>query len=107
MNVHAAPEGIAAKDIQLNVPAMGELRGDGIISPTNALDFKMTAALHTSGQASIIANKNIPFFVQGTSAAPVFKPDLKGLANEQIKAHKDEAAAAAGNLIKGLFGGKK
>ena len=36
-----------------------------------------------------------------------FKPDLKGLATEQIKAHKDEAAAAAGNLIKGLFGGKK
>ena len=106
-NVHVSPEGIAAKDIQLNVPAMGDLRGDGTISPTNVLDFKMSAALHTSGQAAIIANKNIPFFIQGTSAAPVFKPDLKGLANEQIKAYKGDAATAAGNAIRGLFGGKK
>jgi AsmA protein len=106
-NVHVSPEGIAANEIRLNVPAMGDLRGDGTISPTNALDFKMSAALHTSGQAAIIANKNIPFFIQGTSAVPVFKPDLKGLANEQIKAYKGDAATAAGNAIKGLFGGKK
>jgi len=105
-NVHVSPQGIAAKDIQLNVPAMGDLRGDGTISPTNALDFKMSVALHTSGAASMIANKNIPFFVQGTSAAPVFKPDLKGLANEQIKAVTSDPAGAV-NTIKGLFGGKK
>jgi hypothetical protein len=54
----------------------------------------------------MIANKNIPFFVQGTSAAPVFKPDLKGLANEQIKAVTSDPAGAV-NTIKGLFGGKK
>ena len=107
LNVQASPEGITAKDIQLNVPAMGELRGDGTISPTNALDFKMNAALHTTGQAAIIANKNIPFFVTGTSAEPVFKPDLKGMANEQLKAVKTEGAAAVGNALKGLFGGKK
>jgi AsmA protein len=106
-NVHVSPEGIAAKDIQLNVPAMGDLRGDGIISPANALDFKMSAALHTTGTASIIANKNIPFFVTGTSAAPVFKPDLKGMANEQLKAVTGDGATSVGNAIRGLFGGKK
>jgi AsmA protein len=106
-NVHVSSDGIQANDIQLNVPAMGDLKGDGTISPANALDFKMSAALHTTGTASIIANQSIPFFVQGTSAEPIFKPDIKGLANEQLKAHKDEAAAAAGNFIKGLFGGKK
>jgi AsmA protein len=105
-NVHVSPDGITAKDIQLNVPAMGELRGDGTISPTNALDFKMSVALHTSGTASFIANKNIPFFVQGTSAAPVFKPDVKGMANEQIKAVTSDPSGAV-NAIKGLFGGKK
>jgi AsmA protein len=105
-NVHVSPEGIAAKDIQLNVPAMGDLRGDGTISPTNALDFKMSAALHTTGTAAVIANKNIPFFVQGTSAQPVFKPDVKGMANEQIKAVTSDPAGAV-NAIKGLFGGKK
>jgi AsmA protein len=106
-NVHVSPAGIQARDIQLNVPAMGDLKGDGTISPANALDFKMSAALHTTGTASIIANKSIPFFVQGTSSEPVFKPDLKGLANEQLNSAKGQAAGAAGNFIKGLFGGKK
>jgi AsmA protein len=106
-NVHVSPEGIAAKDIQLNVPAMGDLRGSGTISPTNALDFKMSAALHTTGQAAIIANKNIPFFVQGTSAAPVFKPDLKGLATDQLNEAVKGNTGAAGDIIRGLFGGKK
>jgi len=105
-DVHASPDGIAAKNIQLNVPAMGDLKGDGTISPANALDFKMSVALHTSGTASVIANKNIPFFVQGTSAQPVFKPDVKGLANEQIKAVTTDPSGAV-NAIKGLFGGKK
>jgi len=107
LNVSASPEGITAKDIQLNVPAMGELRGDGTISPTNALDFKMSASLNTTGQAAIIANKKIPFFVLGTSAEPVFKPDLKGLANEHLKDFKTGGAAAVGDALKGLFGGKK
>jgi AsmA protein len=105
-NVHVSPEGITAKGIQLNVPAIGELRGDGTISPTNALDFKMSVALHTTGAASVIANKNIPFFVTGTSATPVFKPDVKGLANEQLKAVTSDPAGAV-DAIKGLFGGKK
>ena len=105
-DVHASPEGIAAKNIKLNVPAMGDLQGDGTISPTNDLNFKMSVALHTSGAAALIANKNIPFFVTGTSAAPVFKPDVKGLANEQIKALTSDPNGAV-DAIKGLFGGKK
>src|SRR5207248_531745 len=105
-NVQVSPGGISAKDIQLNVPAMGDLRGNGTISPANALEFKMSAALHTTGAASIIANKPIPFFVEGTSSDPVFKPDIKGMAEQQINtAVKGEAGAAAGNLIKGLLGG--
>jgi AsmA protein len=107
LTVHMSPEGIQAKDIQLNVPAMGDLRGDGAISPENALDFKMNVALHTSGAASIIADKPIPFFVQGTSSDPLFKPDIKGLAAEQMKAVKAEAGVAATNFLKGLFNGKK
>jgi hypothetical protein len=67
----------------------------------------MSAALHTTGTAALIANKNIPFFVQGTSAAPVFKPDLKGMANEQLKAVTGDGASTVGNALKGLFGGKK
>jgi hypothetical protein len=67
----------------------------------------MNVALHTSGAASIIADKPIPFFVQGTSSDPLFKPDIKGLAAEQMKAVKAEAGVAATNFLKGLFNGKK
>lgn len=105
--VHVAPEGIQASDIQLNVPAIGDLRGTGTISPANALAFKMSASLHTSGVAVILANKSIPFFVEGTSSNPQFKPDLKTLATEQVQAVKGTAASAAGNLLKGFLGGKK
>ena len=105
LHVNMSPSGIEAKDIQLNVPAIGELRGDGTVSPANALDFKMSAALHTSGAAALIANKSIPFFVQGTSAAPVFKPDLKGMAKDQLNSIKENPSAAK-DLLKGLFGGK-
>jgi hypothetical protein len=105
--VHVSPEGTQTKDIQLNVPAIGDLRGDGVISPANALDFKMNVALHTSGMAAAIANRPIPFFIQGTSSDPQFRPDLKGLAAEQLKGAREEAGAAAADLLKGLFGGKK
>ena len=44
---------------------------------------------------------------QGTASDPVFKPDLKGLATEQLKAVRGEAGAAAADFINGLFSGKK
>src|SRR5262249_37264673 len=107
LQVQVSPQGIQAENIQLNVPAMGDLRGDGSISASNALDFKMSAALHTTGAASIIADKPIPFFVQGTSSEPVFTPDVKGMAKEQVNAAKKEAGNAATNLLKGILGGQK
>jgi len=106
LNVQVSPEGIQAQNIQLNVPAVGDLRGDGSISSANALDFKMSAALHTTGAASIIADKPIPFFVQGTSSDPVFKPDIKGMAKEQVNAVKKEAGNAATNFLKGILNGQ-
>jgi AsmA protein len=107
LNVQVSPGGIQAHDIQLNVPAVGNLRGEGSISPANALDFKMSVGLHTTGTASIIADKSIPFFVQGTSSEPVFKPDLKGIAREQVNSLKKDAGNTASELLKGILGGQK
>src|SRR5262249_9576636 len=86
-NLTIAPEGTAAHDIQLLVPAIGELSGNGDISPTNALDFKMAVKLHASGSSMMtsVANTSIPFFVQGTSSDPVFRPDVKSLVTEKAK----------------------
>src|SRR5579862_9177321 len=48
-NVESSPEGIQAQDLRFVVPAIGELSGNGTVSPTNALDFKMKAVVHASG----------------------------------------------------------
>ena len=96
--VRMAPEGASAHDMKLVVPAIGELTGAGSISPTNALDFRMTATVHTSGLLRVVANTPIPFTVEGTAANPVFRPDMKAVVKEKVE--------SVGGLVKGLFGGK-
>ena len=70
-DVRVAPEGTEAKNVNLNVPAVGVLTGAGTVNPQNQLAFKMNAAV--GGMA-------IPFAIQGTTSDPKFVPDVKGLA---------------------------
>jgi AsmA protein len=107
MNVRVSPEGSDAQDISLIVPAIGELSGSGNVTPANALAFKMNAIIHTSGLLSVVGNKPIPFTVEGTCANPVFHPDLKAVAKEEVKSVEHDVGKAAGGLIKGIFGAKK
>jgi AsmA protein len=110
-NVRAAPEGTSAQDVKLVLPAIGELTGGGSVSPANELNFKMSAIVHTSGLLAVIGNKPIPFSVEGTSSEPVFKPDIKALAKEEIKGLAGgvggDVGKAAGGMLNGLLGGKK
>jgi len=106
-NVRWAPEGGSAKDMKLVVPAIGELSGAGTISAANALDFKMSAIVHTSGLLALVGNKPIPFTVGGTCAEPTFKPDIAAVAKEEIKSIQQDVGKAAGGLLHGLVGGKK
>ena len=106
-NVRSVPEGASAQDIKLVVPAIGDLSGGGTISPANALDFKMSAIVHTSGLLAVIGNKPIPFTVEGTCSDPVFKPDMKAVVKEEVKSIEGDIGKAAGDLFKGLKGGKK
>jgi AsmA protein len=106
-NLRLAPEGTSAQDMKLVVPAIGELSGAGTVSPANALDFKMSAMVHTSGLLAVVGNKPIPFTVGGTCAEPVFKPDIKAVAKEEIKSIEGDVGKAAGGLLNGLLGGKK
>jgi AsmA protein len=86
-----SPEGTTAENLQLLVPSIGAMSGSGTISPANAVDFRMTAN---------VGGRSIPFLVQGTTADPSFRPDVKAVV-------KDKAAGLAGGLIKGLFNRKK
>ena len=102
-NVRVGPEGASAQDMKLVVPAIGDLSGAGTVSPANDLNFRMTAVVHTSGLAAVVRNVPIPFTVEGTCADPVFRPDVKAVAKEEVKGIE----RSAGGLLKGLFKGQK
>ena len=107
VNMRVAPDGTSAQDIKLIVPAIGDLTGAGTISPANDLNFKMSATVHTAGLLAVVNNTPIPFTVEGTCADPVFRPDMKAVAREEIKSVEHRLEKSAGGLLKGLLGGKK
>ena len=75
-DVKTSPRGTAATNINLTVPAIGVLTGDGTVSPANELAFKMKAE---------VAGMTVPFGVQGTTSDPKFTPDVKGIATGMLQ----------------------
>lgn len=102
-DVRVAPEGDSVQAIKLIVPTIGDLSGAGTVSPANDLDFHMSATVHATGLLAAAGNTAIPFTVQGTCADPVFRPDMKAVAREEVQNVKKEA----GGLLKGLLGGAR
>jgi AsmA protein len=70
-DVKNSPQGTAANNINLTVPAIGVLTGVGTVSPTDQLAFKMKAD---------VAGLSVPFGIEGTASDPKFTPDVKGIA---------------------------
>jgi AsmA protein len=91
-NFRATPEGIQNHDIDLVVPAMGQVTGDGSISPSNTLNYKMTMKLAAAGSGGSgllegvgALTGDIPFSITGTAANPTFSPDLSRMAEDGAK----------------------
>lgn len=119
-DVHYSPSGIQTQNINLIVPAIGTLTGSGTVSPQNALDYKMVAALSgsvTSGVTKMAgiggSIKGIPFFVHGTASDPKFEPDVKGMLSNQLGNNLGSQVPGGQNVkgvvnsLGGLFGKKK
>jgi AsmA protein len=106
-NVRFAPDGTNIQDLKLVVAGIGDVGGSGTISPQDALDFKMTAAVHASGLAAVMGNAPIPFKIEGTASDPQFRPDMAGMAAGALKGVGGDAGKAATGILKGLLGGKK
>jgi len=97
-----APDGIVTDSLKLVVPAIGDVSGSGTVNPDNSLNFKMLAAVHTSGLAAALNNEPVPFRIDGTCADPVFHPDIKAVVKDEFKG----MGKAAGGLVRGLLGDK-
>jgi AsmA protein len=106
-NVRYAPEGGNVQDLKLIAGGIGEINGNGTVSPQEALNFKMTALVHASGLAAVVSNAPIPFTIQGTASDPQFRPDVKGIASDVLKGVERDPAKAATGILKGILGGKK
>ncbi len=113
-SVHSGPDGMKVQKISVIAPAIGELLGDGTISPTNALNFKMRANLRTGAMLDIVnpsGKTSVPFSIQGTSAEPKFVPDVKGLiggiAEQKLKPLTDTDIGKQATGIIDLFKKKK
>ena len=105
--VRVAPEGTTADNLRLIVPSIGNLEGSGTVSPDKILDFKMRATVHTAGLLAAVGNTPIPFTVAGPATDPVFRPDMKSIAREELKKYTGgDSVGKATDLIKGLFGNK-
>jgi AsmA protein len=105
-DARVAPEGIRTQNVNLTIPALGTVTGNGTISPGGALDYKMNASLSGGAvtgltQLAGIGGKggNIPFFIQGTTSDPKFMPDVQGMVGSQLK-------NGLGGALGGLMGGK-
>jgi AsmA protein len=112
-DVHVAPDGTRAENINLTIPAFGVLTGAGTVSSSNALNFQMNANL-SGGAVTGVAQMaglgskggSIPFFIQGTTSDPKFVPDVKGMAGGMLQQALQGNKANPGqtNPLSGLSG---
>lgn len=123
--LHVAPEGVRAENIILDVPAIGSLTGNGIVSNNNALDFQMLLKLsNTSGGllgnlggiSQAMQTRGIPFLIHGKTSNPVFLPAAGGiktnlenalLPSGQTKQGNSQQRPALKGLLDGLLNKKK
>lgn len=109
------PAGTHAQNLNLVVPAIGAMTGNGNVSPAGQLDCRMVAKLGTNNLAGVATtalasltgggtNNGIPFKITGTTSSPVFTPDLSGMPGNAGKGAPTTAKGAVG-AAQGLLGG--
>jgi AsmA protein len=114
-NLQVDPEGTHAQNLNLVVPSIGTMRGNGNVSSAGQLDCKMVAQLGGNNLAGAATkalssltgggtNNGIPFKITGTTSSPVFTPDLSGMAANTGRGATGTAKGAEG-AAQSLLGG--
>jgi len=88
VSVRLTVDGITVNNIQLVIPALGDISGSGTISPRQELDLAMRVAVSNNTLAAFTKGKAIEvnFFIRGSAADPEFIPDYKDAARSLIDA---------------------
>jgi AsmA protein len=131
-NVHMAPTGLKANNMNLVVPSLGTVVGGGTLDAKNNMNFNLVATVTSEvinaaagaagGAATGALNsalggalgggaancKNggvkVPLQVHGTTANPQFTPDVGGATASLLKSELT-CAGGAGGAVQGLAGG--
>ena len=130
MNLRQDPEGTHAQNLNLVVPSIGTITGDGNVSASGQLNCKMVAKLAGGAGAAMGAvsqftklapmgggsqGGGIPFKIEGTTSNPIFVPDVAGMAGGLAKGQLGGITSGAGGtaadqaagVLGGLLGKKK
>ena len=88
MSARWTANGITVNNIQLVLPAFGEISGSGTISPRHELDLSMRMVVSNNILNAFTKGKTIDlrFFIRGSAADPEFIPDYKDAARSLIDA---------------------
>lgn len=117
-NIRVGPDGTRLDGLQLLVTELGQVTGAGAIAPNGGLDFHLVAKLANGGGmvgalsqiAGVKGLKELPFAIKGTTAKPVFIPDVgSALAGSAAPAGLDTKQLKADPVgsILSIFGNKK
>ena len=121
-NLRQDPEGTHAQNLNIVIPSIGTITGDGNVSASGQLDCKMVAKLSggAMGAVSQVSKLSplgggsqgggIPFKITGTTSNPIFLPDVAGMAKSQLGGITSGASGITGKpagALGGLFGKKK
>jgi len=110
--LRVAPEGIQASNLNLILPQIGAVTGNGTVGANNGLNFKMLAKLNHGGgvmgglsQLTTLGQSKgqLPFLIQWTTSHPAFLPDVANAMGQTITA----PAKGVGGILGGIFGQKK
>ena len=130
-NVHMAPTGLRADNLDAVVPSLGSVTGAGTVDSKNNLNFNLVASVNSAvvaGATSAMGGAGgtvgkvlgggasnckdgglkVPLQVKGTTANPQFMPDVGGVAAGMLKSQLTCAGGGAGgltNAAEGLAGG--
>jgi AsmA protein len=129
-NVHMAPTGLRADNLNAVVPSLGTMVGNGTIDSKNNLNFNLVATVDSTVVSNPTGNVaggllggvlgggaskcksggiKVPLQVKGTTANPQFLPDVGGVAAGLLKNELSCAGGTSGlaNAAGGAVGGSQ
>lgn len=123
-DVRYGPDGTRMDRLLAVIPGLGSASGEGSVSPGGAMNFHLLVKLSSGGIGGVatqaigallpgvlgggagqIANNGIPVTISGTTANPIFAPDLGGIITGGTRngTRRGPVQSPLGNLLGGLI----